>query len=122
MPDKLPLTLIETRCWDGSVLRRFTPLDPDLVALLQLVATALDDLVQAVAPADQPHRLLDTAYLSPERSLPDPLLCWAGPAGWHRCATVQNGDVPGHSTAPSRPQLISTPGASAIRQTHSPQR
>ena len=69
------LTLIETRCWDGSSLRRLTPLDPDLVALLQLVATALDDLVQAVAPADQPHRLLDTAYLAPERSLPDHLLC-----------------------------------------------
>ena len=69
------LTLIETRCWDGSSLRRLTPLDPDLVALLQLVATALDDLVQAVAPTDQPHRLLDTAYLSPERSLPDHLLC-----------------------------------------------
>ena len=69
------LTLIEPRCWDGSVLRRLTPLDPDLVALLQLVATALDDLVQAVAPAEQPHHLLDTAYLSPERSLPDHLLC-----------------------------------------------
>jgi hypothetical protein len=56
-------------------LRRLTPLDPDLIALLQLVETALDDLVQAVAPADQPDHLLDTAYLSPELSLPDPLLC-----------------------------------------------
>ena len=69
------LTLIETRCWDGSVLRRLTPLDPDLIALLQLLETALDDLVQTVAPADQPHHLLDTAYLSPERSLPEHLLC-----------------------------------------------
>ncbi len=70
-----PLTLIETHCWDGSSLRRLTPLDPDLVALLQLVAAALDDLVQTVAPADQPYHLLDTAYLAPARSLPEHLRC-----------------------------------------------
>jgi hypothetical protein len=42
-----PLTIIETTCWDGSSLRRLTPDDPDLLVLLELVATALDDLVQA---------------------------------------------------------------------------
>lgn len=67
------LTVIETHCWDGSSLRRLTPLDPDLLVLLQLVAAALDDLVQVVVPADQTHRLLGTEYLSPERLLPEPL-------------------------------------------------
>lgn len=70
-----PLTLIETHCWDGSSLRRLTPLDPDLLVLLQLVASALDDMVQTVMPADQPHRLLETTYLWPERLLPDSMLC-----------------------------------------------
>lgn len=70
-----PLTLIETHCWDGSSLRRLAPLDPDLVALLQLVAAALDELVQAVIPADQPHRLLATDYLAPGRLLPEHLRC-----------------------------------------------
>ena len=70
-----PLTLIETHCWDGSSLRRLTPLDPDLAALLQLVAAALDELVQAVVPADQPHRLLATADLTPARPLPAHLCC-----------------------------------------------
>jgi transposase len=70
-----PLTVIETRCWDGSSLRRLTPLDADLATLLQLVATALDELVQAVLPTHQPHRLLDTAHPSPDRLLPDHLHC-----------------------------------------------
>jgi hypothetical protein len=42
-----PLTLIETHCHDGSCLRRLTPLDPALLPLLDLVALALADLVQA---------------------------------------------------------------------------
>ncbi len=70
-----PLTLIETHCWDGSALRRLTPLDPDLLGLLQLVASALDDLVQTVIPADQPQHLLETTALSPARLLPERLLC-----------------------------------------------
>ena len=60
-----PLTIIETHCWDGSSLRRLTPVDPDLIDLLHLVAAALDDLVQTALPLDQPHRLLDTAHLGP---------------------------------------------------------
>jgi hypothetical protein len=42
-----PLTLIETHCHDGSCLRRLTPLDPALLPLLDLVALALADLLQA---------------------------------------------------------------------------
>ena len=70
-----PLTIIETTYWDGSSLRRLTPADPDLLALLELVAGTLDDLVQAVIPAQQPKALLDTTSLSPARLLPDPMLC-----------------------------------------------
>ena len=42
-----PLSLIETRCHDGSCLYRLTPLDPALLPLLDLVALALADLFQA---------------------------------------------------------------------------
>jgi len=66
--------VIETRCWDGSSLRRLSPADPDLLALLQLVATALDNLVQTVVPADHLQRLLDTPHVSPDRLPPDRLL------------------------------------------------
>lgn len=70
-----PLTIIETTCWDGSSLRRLTPDDPDLLMLLELVAGALDDLVQAVIPAQQPKSLLGTTAISPGHLLPDNLLC-----------------------------------------------
>jgi hypothetical protein len=70
-----PLCVIETRCWDGSSLRRLSPAHPDLLALLQLVATALDTLVQTVVPADQLQRLLDAPHGPPDRLPPDRLLC-----------------------------------------------
>jgi transposase len=70
-----PLTLIETHCWDGSTLRRLAHVEPDLLALLHLVAVALEELVQTAAPAAQPHHLLATAHLAPERLLPDRRLC-----------------------------------------------
>ncbi len=47
------LSLIETHCHDGSCLRCLTPLDPDLLFILQLVAVALDDLVQATIISKQ---------------------------------------------------------------------
>jgi hypothetical protein len=43
--------------------------------LLELVATALDDLVQAVIPAHQPKALLDTTAMSPAHLLPDSMRC-----------------------------------------------
>jgi transposase len=63
------LSLIETHCLDGSVLRRLTPLDPDLFPLLNLVALALDDLLQATAVSAQPLLSAPTSALS-TRSLP----------------------------------------------------
>jgi hypothetical protein len=54
------LTLIETHCWDGSRLRRLTPIDPELISILQLVAVALDELMQtALEPGQQIRLLLD---------------------------------------------------------------
>ena len=41
------LTLIETVCHDGSSLRRMTPIEPAVSLILQLVAEALDDLMEA---------------------------------------------------------------------------
>jgi len=70
-----PLTLIETHCWDGSALRRLAHVDADLLALLTLVAGALDALIQTAAPPAQPHPLLVVAHLPPERRLPDQRLC-----------------------------------------------
>jgi transposase len=46
------LTLIETRCHDGSRLYRLTPVEPELVAILQQVAVALDELMQVVVTPD----------------------------------------------------------------------
>lgn len=63
------LTVIEIRCIDGSSLRRLTAIDPQLAAILQTVAVALDDFVNIVVP--QPHRALPEA-LSPPQQL---LLC-----------------------------------------------
>jgi transposase len=48
------LSLIETHCHDGSCLRRLTPVDPAVSLTLQLVAVALNDLVQATAVSRQP--------------------------------------------------------------------
>ena len=42
------LTVIETRCWDGSSLRRLTPMDPELAFILEQVAVALDALFETV--------------------------------------------------------------------------
>ena len=61
------LTLIETRCRDGSCYRRLTPQDPALVGLLQLVSAALTELLRTPAIVRQPSLLAGTrAY---------PLLC-----------------------------------------------
>lgn len=46
------LTLIETRCWDGSRLRRLTPIEPELLVILQHVALLLDQMMQAVVQPD----------------------------------------------------------------------
>lgn len=48
------LALIETHCHDGSCLRRLTPVDPTVSLILQLVAVALDDLLQATTVSRQP--------------------------------------------------------------------
>jgi transposase len=49
------LVIIETLCRDGSCLRRLSPIDPACDCILQLVAVALDELVQSAAvPRTQP--------------------------------------------------------------------
>lgn len=53
------LTLIETHCHDGSCLRRLTPLEPEMAAILQLVAQVLDDLF--TTPAIRLRPLLPAA-------------------------------------------------------------
>jgi transposase len=66
------LTLIETHCHDGSRLHRLTPLDPDLTAILNLVAFALEDLMQTPPTSKQP--LLPTST-SPTPIFYLPSLC-----------------------------------------------
>jgi len=48
------LTLIETHCRDGSCLRRLTPVEPEVVTILQLVAIVLDDLISSPAISKLP--------------------------------------------------------------------
>lgn len=54
------LTLIETRCLDGSRLQRLTSIEPELVVLLQQVAEALEEMMQAVIPPDRHPPLLSS--------------------------------------------------------------
>jgi hypothetical protein len=61
------LSVIETHCWDGSSLRRLTPVDPDLLGILEQVAVALEQLVQSVAGPIPSPLLLDSR---PTRLLP----------------------------------------------------
>ena len=51
------LSLIETRCHDGSRLYRLTPISPECQHILQLVASVLNDLLQEHFP-DQSAQLL----------------------------------------------------------------
>jgi transposase len=51
------ITLIETHCWDGSRLQRLTPIEPDLAAILQTVAVALDEMMHVVVDSDHDNRL-----------------------------------------------------------------
>jgi len=51
------LTLIETRFIDGSVMCRLTPVSPEILAILPLVAAALETLVEEITPS-QPHAAL----------------------------------------------------------------
>lgn len=52
------LTLIETRCHDGSRLHRLTAISPECQHILQLVALALDDLLQNHFTPQPPLSLL----------------------------------------------------------------
>jgi transposase len=52
------LTLIETRCHDGSRLHRLTAISPECLHILQLVAAALDDLQQNHFTPQPSHPLL----------------------------------------------------------------
>jgi len=54
------LSVIETHCWDGSSLRRLTPVDADLVDILEQVAVALDQLVQSVAGPNSAPLLINS--------------------------------------------------------------
>lgn len=58
------LTLIETHCWDGSRLRRITPLTPECLLILRLVAVALDQLLDNVLPEQKPPALPAPSLLS----------------------------------------------------------
>ena len=63
------LTLIETHCWDGSSMRRLTPIDSDLATILHLVAAALNEMNQSVGLADIELSLPDIACIEPQRRL-----------------------------------------------------
>lgn len=66
------LSLIETHYLDGSYTSRLVPEDPALRLLLELVASALQELLQAVAVSRQP---LLAASTTPPPALADPRRC-----------------------------------------------
>lgn len=51
------LTLIETHFYDGSLMRRITPLTPESLAILPLVQAALESLIEQTAPSRPPPLL-----------------------------------------------------------------
>jgi len=55
------LTMIETHCLDGSVMRQLTGLTPEMQAILPLVAAGLKTLVEDVVPSQNPPILPDLA-------------------------------------------------------------
>lgn len=57
------LSLIETHCLDGSLLRRLSPVEPETALILQLVAGALTTLM--APPAGRPLPLLPTTAAEP---------------------------------------------------------
>lgn len=57
------LTLIETHCRDGSCLRRLTPIEPEVAAILHLVAQVLDDLL--TSPVIRSTPLLSAGFHEP---------------------------------------------------------
>lgn len=61
------LSVIETHCWDGSSLRWLSPVEPELVGILEQVPLALEQLVQNVAGPIPSPLLLDSR---PTRLLP----------------------------------------------------
>jgi transposase len=63
------LTLIETRCYDGSRLHRLTPIEPELVAILQQVAVALDELMRVIVRPDHYRPTLISRTLDSEHRL-----------------------------------------------------
>jgi transposase len=68
------LDVIETLCWDGSLLYRIVPLDEEQAALLEILALVLTDLRRP----RWPHSLLPSGSLLP-LALPPPT-AWRGHA------------------------------------------
>jgi len=61
------LTLIETHCHDGSRLHRLPPPSHECLVILQLVAAALDDMVQTLVPEKEtPPCLTSTTATLPQ--------------------------------------------------------
>jgi len=65
------LTLIETHCRDGSLLRRLAPVEPEVALILQWVAEALSELVASPAFSKMP--LFPTRAAEPRPCLMDRL-------------------------------------------------
>ena len=58
------LTVIETHCWDGSLLRRLTPVDDEQARLWAVLSAILTDLlVERFLPALPAHSDTQAAYL-----------------------------------------------------------
>ena len=59
------VSLVETHCYDGSCLKRLTPIDPDIVLILEMVSEALNAFVNSPAISKMPLLTVNTIEPSP---------------------------------------------------------
>ena len=59
------VSLIETHCYDGSCLKRLTPIDPETALILAMVSEALQEFINSPAMSKMPLLTADTIAIEP---------------------------------------------------------
>ena len=59
------VSLVETHCYDGSCLKRLTPIDPDIVLIVEMVSEALAEFINSPAMSKIPLLTADTITIEP---------------------------------------------------------
>ena len=59
------VSLVETHFYDGSYLRRLTPIDPETALILEMVSDALQEFINSLAMSKMPLLTADTITIEP---------------------------------------------------------